>query len=294
MFEKSSKKLFIILILISIFGFGFISGVKKYFPYQLAKNIQNKYLNNSYEIGNLKNCQIQRLETLPESFSVVIGHAYGTHKNAQYNDFIADSISKFLIGNRNNIEKIIFTGDIFSVPSLYKWQRLFDEFGLTDVFVAPGNHDVERPDSMDVFEASHFIRQDYPFEVKISGSNVVLDDSVVSKWLVDNKAQRKISDSKSQDIIVARHHVLITELLAFANSNTSPVPLPSVEQFIKVFPRHKSVTWIMGDGGAFESLPRITCHSFENHRFIINGIGEVENDTVLILHDGNIFSHIIQ
>ena len=59
------------------------------------------------------------------------------------------------------------------------------------------------------------------------------------------------------------------------------------------FSSKQNFTWIIGDGGAFESLPRITCHSFENHRFIVNGIGEVENDAVLILHQGKIFTHIL-
>jgi hypothetical protein len=50
----------------------------------------------------------------------------------------------------------------------------------------------------------------------------------------------------------------------------------------------------MGDGGAFKHLPRLTCNSFKNHRFIVNGVGEVKNDILLILHDDNIFSHIIR
>ena len=49
----------------------------------------------------------------------------------------------------------------------------------------------------------------------------------------------------------------------------------------------------MGDGGAFAELPRITCHTFENHRFIINGVGEIENDTVLILFNWEVFRYIL-
>ena len=112
-------------------------------------------------------------------------------------------------------------------------------------------------------------------------------------WKTGRKITHQIAETKSQNIIVARHHILIHELLKFANSPVSPVPLPTIEKFIKNFPHHKSVTWIMGDGGAFESLPRITCHSFKNHRFIINGIGEVKGDTVIILHDGKIFSYVL-
>ena len=45
----------------------------------------------------------------------------------------------------------------------------------------------------------------------------------------------------------------------------------------------------MGDGGAFANLPRITCHKYKQHRFVINGIGEISGDTILILHEGNLY-----
>lgn len=92
------------------------------------------------DTSDLLKCSIPELTTLPDNFSVIIGHAYGTHKNTKNDDFIADSVFEFLVKNRNYIEKIIFTGDVFSVPSKQKWERLFDEFGSRDVvLVAPGN-----------------------------------------------------------------------------------------------------------------------------------------------------------
>ena len=106
--------------------------------------------------------------------------------------------------------------------------------------------------------------QNYPYEVKISDSNVMIDDSVFSMWKTSGKITRQIAESESQNIIVARHHILIHELLKFANSSMSPVPPPTIEKFIKNFPNHKSVTWIMGDGVSNERLPRITCHSLKN------------------------------
>ena len=78
------------------------------------------------------------------------------------------------------------------------------------------------------------------------------------------------------------------------HSKENILNLPEVNDFIKGFSEKQNFTWVMGDGGAHEHLPRITCHSFKNHRFIVNGIGEVEDDTVIILHDGKIFSHIIE
>ena len=293
-----SKKIYILLLLvIFLFAYisGFVSGAKKIFPYEFAKRYYHIYFDRiEHDAGILKKCTIPNLTILPDKFSVIIGHAYGTHTNSHPDDFIASSIQEFIIKNSSNIEKAIFTGDVFSVPSMRKWERLFQQFGSIDIHIAPGNHDVGRPDSRDVFKASKFIKQNYPYQVKISGLNVILDDSVFSMWKMGRKIAHQIAESKSQGIIIARHHVLITDLLKYANSSSSPIPLPSIEKFIKNFPHQKSVTWIMGDGGAFERLPRITCHFFKNHRFIVNGIGEVKNDTLLILHGGNIFSHIIR
>ena len=103
----------------------------------------NKVSSHRYREDFLK-CSIPELTILPNNFSAIIGHAYGTHKNAKNDDFIADRVLEFLVKNRNYIEKIVFKGDVFSVPSKQRWDLLFDEFGAQDlVLVAPGNHDVE-------------------------------------------------------------------------------------------------------------------------------------------------------
>jgi len=61
------------------------------------------------DTGDLLKCSIPALTTLPDNFSVLIGHAYGTHKNAKNDDFIADSVFELLVKNKNYIEKIVFT-----------------------------------------------------------------------------------------------------------------------------------------------------------------------------------------
>ena len=52
-------------------------------------------------------------------------------------------------------------------------------------------------------------------------------------------------------------------------------------------------TIISGDSGAFQTQPRISCHKRNKFRYIINGIGDMDGDTVLILYKGKLFSHKI-
>ena len=124
--------------------------------------------------------------------------------------------------------------------------------------------------------------------------SVVVDDSISSNWSAGENLKIFLKNIIAENIFVARHNMPISELLPYANSVAGNPDIPTVDDFIEGFSKKQNFTWIMGDGGAFESLPRLTCNSFENHRFIVNGIGEVKNDTVLILYNGNIFSHIIR
>ena len=100
-------------------------------------------------------------------------------------------------------------------------------------------------------------------------------------------------NSSNTDLIVARHNIPIEELSSVANSEAGKPILPSVVEFKNIFLDNKNITWVMGDGSAFERLPRITCYEFKNHRFIVNGIGEVKDDVILILNEGKIYQYVI-
>ncbi len=89
------------LIFWAVYLLGFASGVKKYFPYT-ASRIEGIGL---YEIEKEINerYNIPELTTLPDNFSVIIGHAYGTHKNAKNDDFIAGKDFKFLVKKAHSL-----------------------------------------------------------------------------------------------------------------------------------------------------------------------------------------------
>ena len=240
-------------------------------------------------------CNIEKIIYLPSDFSVLIGHAYGAPSKSKLDSFIAPNVENFLLKNNSKIQNIIFTGDIFSVPSSSKWERLFEKFGKSKIFISPGNHDILRPDSEEIFLKNKFIRKNFPFDLSFHDNlSLIIDDSISSNWRAGKDLEDFIKDITSKNILVARHNIPISQLLHFANSKENILNLPEVNDFIKGFSEKQNFTWVMGDGGAHEHLPRITCHSFKNHRFIVNGIGEVEDDTVIILHDGKIFSHIIE
>ncbi|MDB4208879.1 metallophosphoesterase, partial [Amylibacter sp.] len=272
------------------------TGLKRYFPFELLRSLKNEFNNSTTnDLLEWDTCEIKEISELPSSyFSVLIGHAYGAPSKAKLDDFIAPNVESFLQQNIQNIENIIFTGDVFSVPDSSKWNNLFEKFGSAKIYVAPGNHDVLRPDSKEIFFQNNLLRNDFPFDLPFGNLTVVIDDSISSNLGAGENLRVLLKKTTTEDIFVARHNIPVSQLLPYANSNAGNLGIISVDEFIQDFSKQQNFTWIMGDGGAYKHLPRLTCNSFKNHRFIVNGIGEVKNDTLLILHDGNIFSHIIK
>ena len=104
---------------LGIYMFGFFSGVKKVFPYHQARSMHLKFQEKitSYDISSLKACTVDEIIDLPQQFSVIIGHAYGTQKYVTPDRFLAPKIHSFLLDSHQNIDTLIFTGDVFSNDS---------------------------------------------------------------------------------------------------------------------------------------------------------------------------------
>lgn len=286
---------FILLLLVS-YSVGFISGAKKYFPFTIVHKIYYSLKTSSLETLDFNTCEIEEIFELPSIFSVIIGHAYGSPSKSKNNDFIAPNIEIFLLDNKSKIKNIIFTGDIFSVPTRLKWDSLFKKFGSDKIHVAPGEHDILSLEAKDIFKKNKFIKKTFPYNLPFNDNlSIVIDDSISSNFRVSNDLKSFISNITTERMFIARHNMPISELLPYANSiNRNFYIVPSVKNFINDFSKNKDFTWIMGNGGAHERLPRITCHSFQNHRFIINGIGEIKGDTILIIYNGKIYKHVLK
>ena len=56
----------------------------------------------------------------------------------------------------------------------------------------------------------------------------------------------------------------------------------------------RNIIIISGDGGALKKLPRIFCRTLGNIKYIINGLGGIEGDSVLVIHDNKIYSYVLK
>ena len=66
--------------------------------------------------------------------------------------------------------------------------KLDNEFGaIINIYIAPGNHDVKRPDSRDVFEQSVYGSIAYPHVVSTEFGQILLEDSVSSNLIISSK-----------------------------------------------------------------------------------------------------------
>jgi len=290
-------KSFIILITILIsFSYGLFLGVYQVPPFKQILNAKNLFIAevNDIELNKFNQCNLPKIFKVESNSHAFIGHAYGSVNNANIYDFISLYTQNFISQHSDKLKTIIFTGDVFSVPSIKKWELLRKTVGLnTNIYVAPGNHDVVRPDSLDVFKMSEFGQQEYPFIKYLDGTPVVIDDSVISNWEVSSSTIDFVNKVESSEVIIARHNMPVDDLISLANGKSyKSNKLESVEQFVRKFDKDKSLYWIIGDSGAYEELPRISCLKYENHTFFINGLGQVSGDS-LILYNENTFSEFV-
>ena len=280
--KLKNLNIFIFFILFSIFTLKNFSWFYSRFLY-LPRKV------NIIRLTNSQNCEIEYTKQLPRKFSVIIGHAYGSPNNK--NNFLSKKVSTFLDSNLQFIENIFFTGDVFSNPTITKWKKLNNIYGKNvNIFIAPGNHDIGIDNSYKktIFEKSNNKFKKLPFKVETNSFNIIFEDSVSNNWQISKKTIELINkQKKGKKVLLLRHNIPVKEFVALSNSEAgyegNLLSKKALNKLIK-----NEILIISGDGGAFSNLPRIYCNKFEKLTFLINGIGEVNGDSLIILNEDSI------
>ena len=240
-------------------------------------------------------CLPKLIKEIPIDSTIIIGHAYGRANFRRFSDSISPYVDKFIMSNKNKIQTIFFTGDVFSVPSNKKWQELYKRYKKDiEIFMIPGNHDVGNDNDnsqRNIFniEVGKNQSTDFPFMVSKSGFNIILDDSTAENSLFDNNTEF-LDDIKKENkkFLILRHHILIKEL----EDNSGNTPRYYEKNLIdKKFKSFENIIFISGNGSHKKNYNRISCFKHDKYLHILNGIGEVKNDNILILNNHNIYRY---
>ena len=289
------KTIITIALLLVSFIYGILVGYAKYPPYNFLSYVKNQYLDisvNKNQKKILEDCEITSLSEVSNNSIVFIGHAYGA---PGHGEFLSPKVVSFLNKNKNKIERVVFTGDVLREPSKEKWKRLNDYMFSNQIkfSIAPGNHDIGFNDNAyrDIF--FKIFDKSFPYVIK-SVSNqktkIVIEDSTKNNWMIMNKSFEFINqDNKNINYaILLRHNIPVSELLKQANSTEGLGyrKLPSINELSKKFKR--KVIVISGDSGAEPSLSRISCIKKNKLTVIANGIGNLDNDIILILNNNKL------
>lgn len=241
-----------------------------------------------------KDCLPKVISYIPNNSSVIIGHAYGRGGTKLKIDSLSPKVDKFLKLNKNKLNTLFLTGDIFNFPSLFRYQKLYKEFeDYFDIYIAPGNHEVDGQLRRDLFDLYIGEKQpkNLPFYVYNSEFFIVVDDSNLKKTILDSELDILQNNLLDKKIIFLRHHVLIDELSPYGGNN---LKFYNKDFFEKKLNSKKQILFIYGNGGMYKNKPRIACFKHKNFTHLLNGIGEFTNDNILIIYKGNIFRYILK
>jgi hypothetical protein len=262
-----------------------------------AKTAWTKVFGPSRNPESFTICEIPSLSQVPKGSVIIIGHARSDLDETD--DFPGPKVSKLLTENRDKISHVVFTGDIFAVPSRRRWQNLkryFAEIGI-DVLIAPGNHEHLSGEnaSRDIFQEQ--IGEMHLRTVVLPEAVMIVEDSTRSNWLFSEDAVDLVAqlneEYPTRKLIIVRHNIPVMEMLSLANSRIDMASgLPSAADVALRF-QNESVVVVSGDSGAFRHLPRSSCHKHHNLMFLSNGLGGFDEDEILILDHGKIWKYLL-
>ena len=282
------KSISLLIILLCLFSF----------KSEIKTSIKGLFLHKKLFLlyAKYQRCNLEKIKTIPSNSIVIIGHAYGSPSTKE--DFLSRKVDFFLEKNIKNINTIIFTGDVFKNFTEEKWNKLIKKYGgLEKILLAPGNHDIglKNKNSIQKFYNSS-LGYNLPYKKKFNDLEIVVEDSNKSNWLIDKEIFNQINEiSDSKIAVLVRHNIPIKELKFLSNSFVGYKGGLQNLIDLKDSINRKSETFIVsGDGGAFPYLPRLFCLKNDNLTLIVNGIGDIKNDKVIVVSQKKIFSYKLE
>ena len=291
---KTSKfinlKSFLIFLIFSILIISLPKNAKKNIIY--IKLAETKFLifnefNNLFL--NSKKCKIDILDNIPEGVDIIIGHQYGSNSDDSKHSLLLPKVEKFINANKEKINVLIFTGDVFRYPTISKWNNLYKEYSeFFDIYIAPGNHDIGvNPNSPEkkIFEESVMNLDKYPIKVDNKSNSYIFVNNVY-KNLNRNFIDSEIVNSNT---IFFMHEIPIKELRFFSNDYLLTSKKLSAKEYQNF--KNKSLIFISGDSGKYVNRKSIGCFIFNKNKFIVNGIGNRSSDRLLLIFKNKIYQY---
>ena len=129
----------------------------------------------------------------------------------------------------------------------------------------------------------------FPFRLIVNKSLFIIGDSNSEKDSLDEIISIIEKEKEFEIIYVVIHHAFPEGLREAANA-------PGKHNFIedsffkdKLKNNNKKIIFLYGDGGAFPNKPRYKCIKLANSYHMISGIGELEGDTIFVIHNKNLY-----
>ena len=241
-----------------------------------------------------KICTINEIKELKKGSTIIVGHAYGSIEKSKKegDNNISKKIINFYNSNEDNIDLLIFSGDVLNKSTKNNWKNFYSNFKADKlIYIAPGNHDVgdesEFKKKRIFYNFNHRNQKNtkFPFGVIKEDTLFIIDDSNKNKS--PQKALNLISKTKSQykSIYIIRHHILPRSFSKYANSK---VGYTIKDKNLVEFSR-KNLSFIYGDGGLRNNYKRYKCKKIGETKHILNGIGEKKDDTILVINKNKLF-----
>lgn len=292
----TKKLLTKILILINIIFFSLFLYWPSELKNELSQAIRNtkNILSITYykQLINLNDrymiCELPIEKKIKPSTIIISGHVYsdksGTH-------LISEKLMELIISNKELLDAVYLTGDVFFEPSEKDWNILNKTFQNLEIQlqVTPGNHDIGFKNSIkkEIFEKSN--QFNYPFAISSKSSVHIFDDTTVKPWSYQDKAMLLAAEYAdiNKNLFLFGHHITIKELLFIANSNEGkPSHITEFSSIVtKLSPLYKNIYLIAGDTGAFEHLPTSLCINYNNVFYVAQGIKNHGRNEVLLLNN---------